>query len=68
MVVRSLDMTKDPFRPHKKNEEILGPKVPYLSGIGALMYLANSTKCDVAFSVNLLARCCSSFTLRHVME
>ena len=43
MVVRSLEVTKDPFRPKEENEELLGPEVPYLSAIGALMYLANYT-------------------------
>ncbi|KAL6322691.1 hypothetical protein AAG906_015377 [Vitis piasezkii] len=56
MIVRSLDMKKDPFRPCKKKEELLGLKVPYLSAIGALMYLANCTHPNIAFSVNLLAR------------
>ena len=37
MVVRSLDVNKDPFRPQEKNEEILGSKVPYISSIGELM-------------------------------
>ena len=41
MVVRSLEVNKDPFRPKEENEELLGPEVPYLSAIGALMYLAN---------------------------
>ena len=56
MVVRSLDMEKDPFRPRDDDEEILGPEFPYLSAIGALMYLANCTRLDIAFAVNLLAR------------
>ena len=43
MVVRSLEVTKDPFRPKEETEELLGPEVPYLSAIGALMYLANYT-------------------------
>ncbi|KAL0290454.1 UNVERIFIED_CONTAM: hypothetical protein Sangu_2573000 [Sesamum angustifolium] len=43
MVVRLLDVNKDPFCPPAHNDEILGPKVPYLSAIGALMYLANNT-------------------------
>ena len=60
MVVRSLDVDKDPFRPQKKDEELLGPEVPYLSAIGALMYLANYTRPDIAFAVNLLARYSSS--------
>ena len=43
MVVRSLNVEKDPFRPREDNEEVLGPEVPYLSAIGALMYLDNCT-------------------------
>ncbi len=43
MVVRSLDMNKDQFRPRDENEELLGPEVPYLSAVGALMYIANCT-------------------------
>ena len=56
MVVRSLDVNKDPFRPQQKDEEILGSEVPYLSAIGALMYLANTTRSDIEFAVNLLLR------------
>jgi hypothetical protein len=56
MVVRSLDEGKDPFRPRSEDEKVLGPEVPYLSVIGALMYLANCTRPDIAFAVNLLAR------------
>ena len=65
MVVRSLEVTKDPFRPKEKNEELLGPEVPYLSAIAALMYLANYTQLDITFSVNLLARYSSAPTKRH---
>ena len=69
MVVRSLEEDKDPFRPRQMkeegNEEILGPEVPYLSAIGALMYLANHTRPNIAFAVNLLARYDSSPTQRH---
>jgi len=65
MVVRSLDVDKDPFRPQEKDEELLGPEVPYLSAIGALMYLANDTRPDIAFAINLLARYSSSPTRRH---
>ncbi|CAN4123977.1 unnamed protein product [Withania somnifera] len=32
MVVRSLDVNKDPFRPQEENEELFGPEVPYLKG------------------------------------
>ncbi|GJV58762.1 kinase-like domain, phloem protein 2-like protein [Tanacetum coccineum] len=38
IVVRTLDV-KDPFRTRDVDEEILGPEVPYLSAIGALMFL-----------------------------
>ncbi|KAJ9547243.1 LOW QUALITY PROTEIN: hypothetical protein OSB04_019786 [Centaurea solstitialis] len=40
MVVRSLDVEKDPFRTPTDDEDILGPEVTYLSAIGALMFLA----------------------------
>ena len=53
MVVRSLNIESDPFRPPEEKEEILGPEVPYLSAIGALMYLANCTRHDI--------NCCKSF-------
>jgi len=65
MFVRSLDKDKDPFRPKDENEELLGPEVPYLSAIGALMYLANCTRPDIAFAVNLLARYSAAPTRRH---
>jgi hypothetical protein len=56
MVVQSLEIKTGPFRPLDEGEETLGPQVPYLSVVGALMYLANSTRPDIAFTVNLLAR------------
>ena len=58
-------MTKDLFQPKEENEELFGPEVPYLSAIGALMYLANYTRLDIDFSVNLLARYSSTPTKRH---
>ena len=65
MVVRSLDVKKDSFRPCKKNEELLSPEVPYLSSIDALMYLVNCTCLDIAFSINLLAKYSFASTRRH---
>ncbi|KAF3676618.1 putative mediator of RNA polymerase II transcription subunit 15a-like isoform X2 [Capsicum annuum] len=56
MVVQSLDVTQDPFRRQEKQERILGSEVPYLSAIGVLMYLANSTRPDIVFFVNLSVR------------
>ena len=65
MVIRSLEVNKNPFCLKEENEESLGPEVPYLSAIGALMYLANCTRSDIAFSVNLLARYNSTPPKRH---
>jgi hypothetical protein len=67
MVVRSTEKDKDTFRPKGDDEELLGPEVPYLSAIaiGALMYLANCTRPDIAFMVNLLAKYSAAPTKRH---
>ena len=65
MVVRALKVDTDTFRPCEENEEILGPEVPYLNAIGALMYLTNCTRPDISFAVNLLARFSSAPTKRH---
>jgi hypothetical protein len=65
MIVRSLEADKDPFRPKEEDEQGLGPEVPYLSAIGALMYLANCTRPNIAFAVNLLARYSAAPTRRH---
>jgi hypothetical protein len=65
MIVCTLERNKDPFRPRDEGEEILGPEYPYLSAIRALMYLANNTRPDIAFVVNLLARYSASPTKRH---
>ena len=65
MVVRSLDVKYDPFRPCEKGEVLLDPEVSYLSTICALMYLVNCTHLDIVFLVNLLARYSSALTQRH---
>ena len=65
MVVRSLDINTDPFRPQENDEELFGDETSYLSAIGALMYLANNTRPDICFAVSLLARFSSSPTKRH---
>ena len=67
MVVRSLEADKDLFRPKGDDEEVLGPEVPYLSAIGALMYLVNCTRSD-AFAVNLLARYVDALTRRYWVD
>jgi hypothetical protein len=56
MVVRVLEKDTDPFRQKKEGEEVLGQEYSYLSAIGALMYLANNTRPDIAFIVNYLTR------------
>ncbi|GJS32206.1 hypothetical protein Tco_0530588 [Tanacetum coccineum] len=67
MVVRTLDVKKDLFRPRDVDEVILGLEVPYLSAIGALMFLAGHTRHDITFSLNLLARYSSCPTRRHCL-
>ena len=56
IVVRSLEASQDPFRPKEVHEEALGSKVSYLNAIRALLYLANCTRPNIAFAVNLLVR------------
>ena len=65
MIVRSLYAKKDLFHPKEENETLLGPGVPYLSAIGALLYLAQCIRPDIAFLVNLLARFSFAPTRRH---
>jgi hypothetical protein len=65
MVVRSLNVKKDVFRPKEDDEETLGLEVQYFSAIGALIYLTNYTRPNITFPVNLLARYSSAPTRRH---
>jgi hypothetical protein len=65
IVVRSLDLEKDPFKQRNDEEKILGLEFPYLSVVGALMYIANNTRLDIAFAVTLLARYSSAPTKHH---
>ena len=60
MVVRSLDIHKDPFQPRENDDELLGDETPYLSAIETLMYLANNTRPNIYFAISLLARFSSS--------
>jgi hypothetical protein len=64
MIVRALEKDYDPFWPRQEGGEVLGSEYLYLSAIRALIYLANNTRYDIAFTVNLLARYCfcSKFT------
>jgi hypothetical protein len=65
MVIRALENDTDPFQPHQEGEEVLGSEYPYLSDIRALMYLANNTRPDIAFKVNLLTRYNTAPTMHH---
>jgi hypothetical protein len=65
MVLRALENDIDPFRSHQEGEEVLGSEYPYLSAIGVLMYLANNTRLDITFTVNLLVRYSAAPTMRH---
>jgi hypothetical protein len=51
-----------------EGEEVLGAKYPYLSAIGALMYLANNTRPDIAFTVNCLTRHSATPMMHHWNE
>lgn len=62
MIVRSLNPKKDASGPKEDDEQILGPQLPYLNTIGALIYLAQYTRPDIAISVNLLAQFNSKLT------
>ncbi|KAM2878374.1 hypothetical protein FF1_013985 [Malus domestica] len=65
MVVRSLNAKQDLFRSKENDEEILEHEVPYLSVIGALLYLAQCTRLDISFTVNSFARYSNAPTRRH---
>jgi hypothetical protein len=54
LVVRALKKDIDPFQSRQEREVVLGSEYSYHSVIGALMYLTNNTKLDIAFTVNLL--------------
>jgi hypothetical protein len=52
-IVWSSEADKDSFQPKEKDEQGLRPEVPYLSAIGALMYLANCTLPDIALAISV---------------
>ena len=64
MEVRSPTPEGDVFGPVRDGEPTLDSTYPYLSVIGALMYLANSTRPDISFTVDL-ARSSQAPTRRH---
>jgi hypothetical protein len=56
MIIHALEKDTDPFRSKQEGEEVLEAEYPYLSVIGALIYLANNIRPDIAFEVNCLTR------------
>lgn len=54
MVVQPFDRKKNLFYPEEDDEDILGLEALYLNASGALLYLAQCTSPDIAFSINLL--------------
>jgi hypothetical protein len=65
LTVRRLDPERDEYSPRRQGEAILPPEIPYVAAIGALMYLANTTRPDISFAVNLLARYSHEPVRRH---
>ncbi|KAM1362499.1 hypothetical protein PS1_027849 [Malus domestica] len=65
MVIRLLNAKQDPFHMKDDDDELLEPEVPYLSAIDALLYLAQCTRLDIFFAVNLLAIYSNAPTRRH---
>jgi Reverse transcriptase (RNA-dependent DNA polymerase) len=63
--IRNNKIEKDIYCPIKPDETPVSSDTPYLSAIGSLLYLANTTRPDISFSVNFLARFCQQPTKRH---
>jgi hypothetical protein len=59
------NLQDDFYGPCSQGEKLLHEKYPYSSVIGSLSYLANATRPDIAFAVNLLARQTHAPTMRH---
>ena len=54
MVMQSSDLKKEEFKPCNEEDKWLGPTTSYVATIGALMYLANFTRPDIAFAIFLV--------------
>lgn len=65
VVVQFFNPTKYLFCPKEDDEEIFGPKVPYFNAFGALMYMAQCTRLDIVFFVNLLIKFRFVLTRQH---
>ncbi|KAL9262813.1 Copia protein-like protein [Drosera capensis] len=56
LVIRSLNVNKDPFRSKEDNEDLLGPEMSYLSASGALIYLTNCIRPRHCFLDQLIGK------------
>jgi hypothetical protein len=65
MIISDLERETDPFRPREEGEEVLRSEYPYLSVIGAIIYLANNTIPNIVFIINLFARFSAALTIQH---
>jgi hypothetical protein len=65
MIIRALEKDTDPFMSKEEGEEVLGQEYTCLSVIGALIYLINNARPDIAFAVNYLIRHSVAPTMRH---
>ena len=65
IVVCSLDVKNNPFFPCENGEKLLGAKVPYLSVVNALMYLANYTSPYIVFFYQFISKYSFALTQRH---
>lgn len=66
MVVQSLENNLDVFKKCQEHEQTLGFDIPsYLSTINALMYLANQSRPDISFVINVLALYSADPMIRH---
>ncbi|TPX45167.1 DNA-directed DNA polymerase [Synchytrium endobioticum] len=63
--VRNVEFEKDVYSKQKDTEELYPYIQSYQAYIGMLSYLANTTRPDISFSVNLLARFSNAPTWRH---
>ena len=55
----------DLYGPKLDDEPLLHPSFPYAQAVGAISYLANSTRPDISYHVNILARHTHAPTKRH---
>jgi hypothetical protein len=62
---RNLFPDKDIYAPTRDGEAPLDAKFPYLSALGALLYLAMGTRPDISFAISFLARFSSNPAERH---